>query len=134
MNGNLLPTFYKTIGLIIGITTLIAFLLNDFYIKWLNVDQSRFDLILKLVILISLVIIVFSKEKYETKQISDLRLRELKGSISAGIIVFILDSLKELIFWDGEFDNISSFGLLIIILILHLITFNSNRNKLIARS
>ena len=134
MNGNLLPTFYKTIGLIIGITTLIAFLLNDFYIKWLNIDQSRFDLILKLVILISLVIIVFSKEKYENKQISDLRLRELKGSIIAGIIVFILDSLKELIFWDGEFGNISSFGLLIIILILHLITFNSNRNKLIARS
>ncbi|MFV9484928.1 hypothetical protein ACNI3T_13855 [Christiangramia sp. ASW11-125] len=85
MIGKHLPIFYKTIGLIIGITTLIAFLLNDFYIKWLNIDQSRFDLILKLVILISLVIIVFSKEKYETKQITDLRLRELKGSISAGI-------------------------------------------------
>ena len=130
MTENLLPNFFKKIGLSVGIMALLIFLLNDFYFTWLNIDQTRWDWILKIILLISLVTIVFSKDKYETKEISDLRLQNLKDSIGAGIVILLLSSFKELIFRDGDYDVISSFGLIIFILIIHLVTFNNSKNKL----
>jgi len=116
MNKKLLPNFYKTIAFTVGVLALTALILKHYLVDLLPLEQERLGWIIKTIILISLLSITFSKEKNESAELSDLRAQELKGAVGFGGFVVLLNSVQEIIFWDGSYEVKSAYGIMLGIL------------------
>ena len=130
MKEYLLPNYYKKIALAIGIIALASLIFKYLLTDVLIIEQTRLEWIIKDIILISLLGIVFSREKNESKKISELRLKELKAALGFGFFIFLFDSVQELIFWDGIHETRSGYGILIGILLFHLVFFTYKKSRL----
>ncbi|WP_416448327.1 hypothetical protein ACH3PA_18310 [Leeuwenhoekiella sp. A2] len=130
MNEYLLPNYYKKIAFGIGIVALLALIFKYLFVDLFIIEQTRLEWIIKNIILISLVGIVFSREKNESKKIKELRLQELKGALGFGIIILFFHSIQELIFWDGDYEMKSGYGLMVAMLLFHLVFFTYRKSKL----
>lgn len=130
MDKKLLPNFYKTIAFTVGVLALTALILKHYLADLLPLGQERLGWIIKTIILISLLSITFSKEKNESEEISDLRAQELKGAVGFGGFVVLLNSVQEIIFWDGNYEVKSAYGIMLGILLFYLVFFSYKKRKL----
>ena len=130
MQENLLPNTYKKIALTVGVFTLITLILKDPIAQTLDFHEVRSDRIVKDLFLISLLAVVFSKEKNESASISLLRLKKMKEAIGFGGFIFLLDSVQEIIFWDGDYEIKNGYEILLGILIFYLIVFHIKKSQL----
>ena len=130
MQENLLPNLYKKIALTAGVLILIALVLKDPIAQALDFHEVRLDRIIKDLFLISLLAVVFSKEKNETETIGILRLKKLKESVGFGGFILLFDSVQEIIFWDGDYEMKNGYEIMIGILIFYLVVFHIKKTQL----
>ena len=124
MKENLLPNYYKKIGLIFGSLSFIFLAINLFYPDLIQSSQQLIKWIFKDILLISLLLIAFAKEKNESEQLNKLRFEKLKQSVLFGGVVLIFDSISELAFDKGDMDMKTGYEIMLMILFFYLITYN----------
>jgi hypothetical protein len=129
MNERLLPNYYKKIAFITGIIGVIAFILKFPLGDFVQLEQPRIDWILKDIILISLLIITFSKDKNETEKVKNLREQELRSAVIFGGFLLIINSIQEIFFWDGNYEIEDGFEIMVAILLYYIIVFNIKKHK-----
>jgi len=129
MNDRLLPSQYKIIAIIIFIISVIAFILKYPIGDFVQLEQARINWIIKDIILISLLVITFSKDKNETQKVKELRIRELSGAVLFGGFLLIIQSIQELIFWNGQYEIEDGFEIMVAILLYYIILFNIKKYK-----
>ncbi len=128
MNERLLPNYYKKIAFITGIIGVIAFILKFPLGDFVQLEQPRIDWILKDIILISLLIITFSKDKNETEKVKNLREQELRSAVIFGGFLLIINSIQEIFFWDGNYEIEDGFEIMVAILLYYIIVFNIKKH------
>ena len=129
MNEKLLPHQYKIIAYLTGIIGIITFILKYPIGELIQLEQARIGWIIKDIILISLLVITFSKDKNETKKIKDLRLQELREAVIFGGFILIVQSVQEIIFWDGHYEIEDGFEIMVAILLYYIVVFNIKKYK-----
>lgn len=129
MNERLLPNQYKIIAFITGIIGFIAFILKHPLGEFVQLEQARIGWIIKDIILISLLVITFSKDKNETQKVKDLRVQELRGAVIFGGFILIVQSVQEIIFWDGHYEIEDGFEIMVAILLYYMVVFNIKKYK-----
>lgn len=127
---NLLPSYFKKIAIITAIVAIIAFFLKVLVAEIIAVDETRIGIIFKTLLIVSLFVLVFSKEKNESKDIKRLRSQELKGALLFGGFLLLVDSIQDIIFGEGSYETKSGDGLMIAILLFYLISFAIKKNAL----
>lgn len=130
MKENLLPYYYKSVALTIGVLSIIALILKYVFADELVIQQERLGWIIKIIFLISLLILAFSKEKNESEEIGSLRLKEFKSALAFGVFVLVFDAFQELLFWDGNYEMKNGYEIMLGILIFHLVLFNYRKIRL----
>lgn len=120
----LLPHYFKKIALLIFILAITTLIINTIYPEVFNIENSKINWILKILILASLLTSIFTKEKNETEKISQLRLNTILVSVGFGVAFLIIDTISQLIFSDGKYDMKSGYELMMIIFLYYFITFN----------
>jgi succinate dehydrogenase/fumarate reductase cytochrome b subunit len=131
MKENLLPNYFKKIGLITGLIFFILLFLVHFYPEQnpFSINQLKIEWIIKDLILMSLLFIAFSKEKDETDKILGLRFHKLKESVLFGGIMIFYDSIS--VFGYNENDQLKSgFEIIVMILLFYIITFHLKKKRL----
>jgi len=129
MNVKLLPTFYRNIGIAIGVLSILFLAFNQFFSGLLEFNNPLIKWILKDLFLICLLVISFTREKAENDTINILRLEKLKQSVVFGGFVLVVDSIVDLVFYQEETDMKSGYEIMVMILIFYLVTFHFNKNK-----
>ncbi|WP_405199124.1 hypothetical protein [Christiangramia sp. LLG6405-1] len=129
MNDRLLPNQYKLIAFVIFIISILAFILKIPLADLVQLEQARMSWIIKDIVLISLLIITFSKDKNETQKIQNLRVQELRGAVIFGGFILLIHSIQEILFWDGRYQIEDGFELMIAILLYYIIVFNVKKYK-----
>jgi len=129
MKDRLLPSQYKMIAFIIFIISIIAFILQNPLANLVQLEQARMSWIIKDIVLISLLLITFSKDKNETQKVKDLRVQELRGAVIFGGFILIIHSIQEILFWDGRYQIEDGFELMVAILLYYIVVFNFKKYK-----
>ena len=124
MKENLLPNYFKKIGLIFGSLSIIFLISNLSYPDLVQSNQQLVKWIFKDLLLISLLLIAFAKEKNESEQLNKIRFEKLKQSVLFGGVVLIFDSISELAFDKGDMDMKTGYEIVLMILFFYLITYN----------
>ena len=124
MKENLLPNYFKKIGLIFGSLSIIFLISNLSYPDLIQSNQQLVKWIFKDFLLISLLLIAFAKEKNESEQLNKIRFEKLKQSVLFGGVVLIFDSISELAFDKGDMDMKTGYEIVLMILFFYLITYN----------
>jgi len=127
---NLLPSYSKKIAIITAIVAIIAFFSKVLVAEIIAVDETRIGIIFKTLLIVSLFVLVFSKEKNESKDVKKLRSQELKGALLFGGFLLLVDSIQDVIFGEGSYETKSGDGLMIAILLFYLISFAIKKNAL----
>ncbi len=128
MNEKLLPNSLKKIVLPIILIFIIGLVFSDPVADYMNLEVIRLNWILKDLILLSLIVFVFSKEKIETPRTQKIRAKKIIESISFGIVVVIFDSLSAIFYSENSFEMKSSYELLILIFSYYLLSFYITKN------
>ena len=124
MKENLLPNYFKKIGLIFGSLSIIFLISNLSNIDFIKSNEPFVKWIFKNLFLISLLLIAFSKEKNESDKIIKIRFEKFKQSILFSAVVLIFDSVSELVYDKNDKDLMTGFEIMIIILFFYLITYH----------
>ncbi len=128
MKISLLPHYFKKIALIIFILAMTTLIINTIYPEIINLENSKTNWVLKILILASLLTSMFTKEKNETEKIAQLRLKTILVSVGFGIAYLIIDMIFNLIFSDGKYDMKSGYEMMMIIFLYYFITFSIKKN------
>lgn len=135
MTEKLLPNYFKKIALTIGIISIFTLIFNyflGFNIK--EIEPTILEWIIKNIFLVSLLVLIISKEKTESQKINTIRFQQFRDAVGFGVFVIVLDSLSEIIFWDGNYEMKSGFTIMVMVLLYYLIIFTYkkyNYNKTI---
>lgn len=127
MKENLLPNYFKKIAISSGVLAIILWLIiasTDI----IAIEPSMLTWILKLVILASLFAYVFTKEKKETEKISELRITNIITAVGGVVAFLIMDTILELMSSSANYDMISGYEILLIMLLYHSVTFYFRKN------
>ena len=124
MKESLLPNYFKKIGLIFGSFSIIFLILNLSYPDLIQSNQQLIKWIFKDVLLISLLLIAFAKDKNESDQLHKIRFEQLKRSVLFGGLVLVFDSISELAFDKGHMDMKSGYEIMLLVLFFYLISYN----------
>lgn len=130
MTKNLLPNQYRKFATATAVLAVITLFFTFPLAEALQFQEAWLDRIVKDVFLISLLAVVFSKEKNETEEIELLRLKELKGAVGFGGFVLLLDSVQEIIFWNGEYEIKTGYEIMVGMLLFYLVVFNLKKSQL----
>jgi hypothetical protein len=119
----LLPNYYKWMGVIIIVVTLVFLLL----FKLINPFMSAHDKLVLAnvgprVLMLGVVFIIFSKDKYENEFTGALRLKAMAFTFMLVIIVIIIQPLTDLVWKDTAMDA-SSMHLVLRMLVVYLLIF-----------
>lgn len=130
MSEKLLPNTYKKVAFAFGILALAALVFIYPLAEILEFQEIRLNRIIKDLFLISLVVMVFSKEKKETEAVDLLRLKVLKEAVGFAVFILLLESLQEIIFWNGEYEPETGHEIITAMLLFHLVVFNLKKSRL----
>ena len=128
MKISLLPHYFKKIALIIFILAMTTLIINTIYPEIINLENSKTNWVLKILILASLLTSMFTKEKNETEKIAQLRLKTILVSVGFGVAFLIIDMISDLIFSYGKYDMKSGYEMMMIIFLYYFITFSIKKN------
>ena len=130
MKKELLPNYYQKIGLIFGLISILILTTYYFELELIKSSKDIIKSIFENILLASLLLIVFTKEKYETDKINLIRLGTLKRALIFGGLILIFESILKLI-WNSDFFEIrSGYEIMIMILLFFLIIFKEKVIKI----
>ena len=120
----LLPHIYKRIGLMISAITSVLLLLPLFTVDLFYSDLAYVEFGLKTVLLISLLMMVFARDKKESDELNLIRYDKLKRSLLFVAGWFIIESLLDTFILEKNQSSISGYEMLIILLLFYLVIYN----------
>ena len=128
MEGNqfrlrLLPNYY--IKIVYGILVLSVLFISLFKLKILIIDQEIVWVISKIGVLISLLILAFTRSKIEDELTFRIRVQAIGRSFIFGVLYVIFNLLLKLQFPDHSVLNDGAVGILLLMFIFYFITFHS---------
>lgn len=123
MQEKLLPNYSKKIAFPIGILCLIGLSFIRIWPDSLLIDEQVTDWIFKDLLLVSLVVMILSREKEESSAIHKTRYRELLNALTFGVIIVIYDSVANFFYSNGFEEMRSGYELLLMMLIYYLFSF-----------
>lgn len=126
----LLPPYFKIIGLVLALVTLLLFLWDLEIAIFLNLEPDRVQWILKDCILLGLAFVVFSKERIYLPNLKKLRDREMKTALAFGIFLVLWESIQEIMIWNESYEPDSGIEILTAVLIYYLVFFTYHKSKI----
>lgn len=123
MQEKLLPNYSKKIAFPIGILCIIGLFFIRIWPDSLLIDEHVTDWIFKDLLLVSLVVMILSREKEESPAIHETRYRELLNALTFGVIIVIYDSVANFFYSNGFEEMRSGYELLLMMLIYYLFSF-----------
>jgi hypothetical protein len=119
MKSNLLPNFYKTVGLcVFSLAFVVPIIMGMLHQQSWEQTEGRRQ-IANAVMLIGLLVLILSKEKTEDEFINHCRLTAFRAAFITGIIYFLQDAFGT---FNGNLVH-SSFGLLIMEIGVYMVIF-----------
>lgn len=119
MQDKLLPNYSKKIAFPVGILCLFGLIFTGTMATSVQIDETVIEWILKDLLLISLLVLVWSREKEESPAIQMARYRELLSAVIFGVILVIYDSIAH----EDPSEMRSSYQLMLMMLIYYLFLF-----------
>ncbi len=128
MEGNqfrlrLLPNYYKRIGYVILVLSVLF--ISLFKLKILIIDQEIVWLISKIGVLISLLILAFTRNKIEDELTYKIRVQAIGRSFVFGVLYVIFNLFLKLQFPEHSVLDDGAVGILLLMFIFYFITFHS---------
>lgn len=119
----LFSTYFKKIALVLAISSFLYLVINQFNSNLNQSDEQFIVWIFRDILLISLLVFAFAKDKKESKELNKLKFKALKNAFLVGAGIWIFESVTELAFSKGDMNMKSSYEILLIMLVLYLINF-----------
>lgn len=128
MKEFLLPHFYKKIAVSTGVLGIILLAITSSNPDFINFQPLILAWIFKFIILLSFLIYVFTKEKIESEKIAQLRINNILVSLITGVIYLVLDTFIEILYADENFDILSGYSLMMLVLMVCSVRFYFKKN------
>ena len=117
MKEKLLPRYWKMIASGIFVLAMAGWFFNAANPELIHLDPYISSWILKIIILISLLLFVSTREKEETQRTATLRSRCLRSAFKFGAFFLIYEFFAEIIFQGENAEIISGYELMILMLV-----------------
>lgn len=134
MEKKLLPNYSKKFALPAAVICIVSLIFTGPLAASIQVDENVVEWILKDLLLLSLVVIVLSREKEETQEIHKIRIRGLIEAIGFGVVVLIYDSVSNIFYQNGLEEMRSGYELMLMMLSYYLFFFFIKKNIKPARA
>lgn len=128
MTKHLLPHYCRKIGLGLFTLAIAGWLLNSAQPDLLNMQPFLLGWIGKIMILTSLLLFVFSREKLETERITQLRISSLFTAVPAGCLLVIFEFFAEVLFEGENAQTNSGYEIMVFVLLMYYISFYIKKN------
>lgn len=128
MKDILLPHSWKMIALGIFVLAMAVWFINAANPEFINLDPYKFSWILKIIILTSLLLFVFTKEKDENERIAQLRSRCLFTAVMVGVIILIMEVFMEILFQGENAEITTGYELMMVVLLVFYLSFYIKKN------
>lgn len=128
MKENLLPHYWKLISLGIFVLTMTLWFVNAANPELINLDPYKFSWILKIIILLSLLLFVSTKEKTETERTAALRSNSLQSAFTFGAFFLVYEFFAEILFQGENAEIISGYELMMLMLVFYYLNFYIKKN------
>lgn len=128
MKEKLLPNYFKRIGFVLASLSFLFLIINYFNSDLLQSNELIIKWIFKDILLISLLVMAFSKDKNESKEFYKLKYKSLKNSFLLGAGILIFESITELAFAKDGIDTKSGYEIIVFIVIWYLLNFHWDKN------
>lgn len=128
MNEKLLPHYWKMIALGIFVLTMATWFINIANPGLANIDPYKFGWIVKIIILLSLVLFISTKEKAENERTAQLRVSCLFSAVSLSVFFLIMEVFMEVLFEGENAEVISGYELMMVMLVYYYISFYIRKN------
>lgn len=128
MKEFLLPHFYKKIALSTGVLGIVFWTIISGNPDFINIQSFILIWVSKMVILLSLLIFVFTKEKVESEYIAQLRINNILVSFISGVMFLVLDTCIEIVYVGKNFEMVSGYSLMMLIFLIYSVRFYIKKN------
>ena len=128
MKENLLPRYWKMIASGIFALTMATWFLNAANPELINIDPYKFSWILKIIILISLLLFVSTKEKDENERTANLRSSCIRSAFTFGVFFLVYEFFAEILFQGQSAEIISGYELMMVMLVFYYLSFYIKKN------
>lgn len=128
MNNNLLPRYWKMIALGIFVLVMAMWFINAANPEFTNIDPYKFSWILKIIVLVSLLLFVSTREKEENKRTATLRSKSLQSAVTFGAYYLVYEFFVEILFQGQNAEIISGYELMMLMLVLYYLSFYIKKN------
>lgn len=128
MKENLLPRYYKLIALGVFVLAIATWFINAANPEFINVDPYKFGWILKIIILISLLLFVSTKEKDENQRTATLRSSCIQSAFTFGAFYLVYEFFAEILFQGESAEIISGYELMMLMLVFYYLSFYIKKN------
>lgn len=124
-----LPNYFKRLGFVISICAIILLIINK-----MSFESVLFKSVLKQIVLIGLLLVSISKEKFEDERIINIRMRSFMIAFLLGvlfalllpIIDYLVDIVRDI---PGEIKSSGDFVILWQLLTLQILSFEMLKRK-----
>jgi hypothetical protein len=126
-----LPTYYKKIGWIGAIVTLVVIMSTSFF----DGDLELFKDILRKVVLAFLFLVVLAKEEVEDERIQNFRAQSFSFAFLAGVLYALFQPVVNWIVYSifkpekASFEDLGDFQILWLMLIVYLLFFYISKKR-----
>ena len=134
MKTKLLPNYSKKIALPVAVICIVSLIFTGPLAASIQVNGSVLEWIINDLLLLSLIAMVFSREKEETLVIRKLRIRKLIEAVGFGVVVLIYDSVSNIFYQDGLEEIKSGYELILMMLVYYLFFFFIKKHSKPARA
>lgn len=135
MKELLLPNYFKKIAIATGIPAIILWCVLSANPEMVDIPQLILTWIFKMMVLLSLLIYILSKEKTDDQRIAQLRMENIGVSFLAGVGYLVIDTFVEILYAGENFEIMSGYQLLMLIFLVYLVRFHIKKNiKMVVRA
>lgn len=128
MNKNLLPHYWRKISMGLFSLAIGLWILNTTNPEFLNLELFLFGWIFKTMILASLLLFVFSREKLEMERYAQLRINSLFSAVPAGGLLVIFEFFAEVLFEGKNAAITTGYDVMVFVLLMYYISFYIRKN------
>ena len=127
MTKNLLPHFWRKISIGLFSLAIGLWILNTTSSESLDLEPFLFGWIFKTMILASLLLFVFSREKLEKEKYAQLRINSLFSAVPAGGFLVIFEFFSEVLFEGEKAEITSGYRIMVFVLLMYYLNFYIRR-------
>ena len=128
MKEKLLPRYWKMIASGIFVLAMAGWFFNAANPELIHLDPYISSWILKIIILISLLLFVSSKEKVENQRTAALRSSCIQSAFTFGAFFLVYEFFAEIIFQGENAEITSGYELMMLMLVFYYLSFYIKKN------